>query len=160
MAFGKVCYCSRCASCTPYACYRVLHVTHVAFNSLGISNLPCACRQQQAIACLGNWRGKVGFSIQALLVLDFGSSPTPWSLALSLGSETVTDTVQMQRPQELGACSRRLLNKLGSTPHRNDNYTNRPYTHVYAGCTRTHKKTKTKRTALKSDIAKMGCQER
>ena len=72
----------------------------------------------------------MGFSIQASLVLDFGSSPTPWSLALSLGSETVTDAVQMQRPQELGACSRRLLNKLGSTPRRNDNYTNRPYTHV------------------------------
>ena len=33
----------------------------------------------------------MGFSIQASLVLDFGSSPTPWSLALSLGSETVTD---------------------------------------------------------------------
>ena len=44
----------------------------------------------------------MGFSIQASLVLDFGSSPTPWSLALSLGSETVTDAVRMQRPQEMG----------------------------------------------------------
>ena len=93
----------------------VLHVTHVAFNScLGISNLPCACRQQQAIACLGNWRGRVGFSIQASLVLGFGSSPTPWSLVVSLGPEIVTPR---QRPQELGACSRRLLNEQGSTPH-------------------------------------------
>lgn len=55
-------------------------------SCLGISKLPCVCRQQQTIACLDNWRERVRFSAPASSVLGFGSSPTPWSLVVSLDS--------------------------------------------------------------------------